>query len=122
MKYTELIRVKSFGIAAVAYSFNDFCRKIQTCVHCCMAYIVLFYQTIYIRGLSFFLSLFYLIAYSSANVPIKKSHPRKFPYILYETFNPFFTNLFKFGIKKEKGHDSIIMFPVNRLNVTKHTF
>ena len=78
------------------------CRKIQTCVHCCMAYIVLFYQTIYIRGLSFFLSLFYLIAYSSANVPIKKSHPRKFPYILYETFNPFFKNLFKFGIKKKR--------------------
>ena len=29
----------------------------------------------------------------------------------------FLMNLFKFGIKKEKVHDSIIMFPVKRLNV-----
>ena len=65
-----------------------------------MAYIVLFYQTIYIRGLSFFLSLFYLIDYSNVNVPVNKSHPRKFPYILYETFNPFF--YYKFGIKKKR--------------------
>ena len=34
----------------------------------------------------------------------------------------FLKNLFKFGIKKEKVHDSIIMFPVNRLNVIKQTF
>ena len=54
-------------------------------------YLVLLFQTIYIRVLLFF----YLIHYISANVPVK-SHPLKFPYILYETIIP--------RIKKGKAH------------------
>ena len=67
---------------------------------------IIFFRLIYIRGLS----LFYLIHYFSANVHV---HPLKFSYLLYETINP--------HIKKGNAHNSIIMFPVNRLNMIKNT-
>ena len=60
-------------------TYHQKCRKflscflrIQTCFYDCISFFILFIPVIYSRGLSFILSVIYVILYSSANVPLNK--------------------------------------------------
>ena len=93
--------------------------RIQTCFYDCISFFILFIHVIYSRGLSFILSVIYVILYSSANVPLNKPYIRKSP---NEKNNPFVSNCYKFDIKRVTALDSVIMFPVNSQNMNKKTF
>ena len=66
------------------------------------------------------MSIIYLILYSRVNVPINKSY--NYTEIPLIKKNSFVSNFYKFDIKKVTALDSVIIFPVNSLNMNKNTF
>ena len=92
-------------------SYHHKCRNLHifaknhTCLLVCIVYHIVFIQIMlcrHCRGLSFVLSVMYLMMYNSLNLnlTLNKSFIRRLPDI-YEKSSPFYTNIYKFNLKKE---------------------
>ena len=73
------------------------------------------------RGLSFVLSVMYMMLYNSLNLTLNKFFIRRIPDI-YEQSSPFFYEHLQISFKKGTAPNSTILFPVYRLNINKQKF